>query len=159
MLQVSQMGERWSGEHLIAIAAGGDALGIEPQCAYKRVRESLNSTASIAVGAGGRRHHFAQVDPDGLTARQIDVLSVINRSLREYGFSPTIREIGRALGIKSTNGVNDHIRALVRKGRINRAPLKSRSLVLCNAVDWQARALRAEAEVERLRAQLEAQAA
>jgi repressor LexA len=38
----------------------------------------------------------------------------------QKGVPPTIREIGEALGIKSTNGVSDHIKALVRKGYLER---------------------------------------
>lgn len=33
-----------------------------------------------------------------------------------------------AFGIKSTNGINDHLRALERKGYITRDPLKSRAI-------------------------------
>jgi SOS-response transcriptional repressor LexA len=49
-----------------------------------------------------------------LTHRQAQVLDYIERE----PIPPTLREIGRELDIKSTNGVNDHLRALERKGRI-----------------------------------------
>lgn len=63
-----------------------------------------------------------------LTARQQQVLDYINRCIDEEGIPPTMREIGRHMGIKSTNGVNDHLKALERKGYIKRDYLKSRSL-------------------------------
>jgi len=41
-------------------------------------------------------------------------------SVESQGVVPTYREIGAALGIGSTNGVSDHIKALVRKGYLER---------------------------------------
>jgi len=65
-----------------------------------------------------------------LTHRQGEVLAVLQRLIEEHGIAPTLREIGRELGIRSTNGVNDHLRALERKGYITRKPMMSRALVL-----------------------------
>ncbi len=63
-----------------------------------------------------------------LTARQQAVLDFISHSIDERGFPPTLREIGNHLGIRSTNGVNDHLRALERKGYLTREDMKSRTL-------------------------------
>ena len=63
-----------------------------------------------------------------LTQRQQMVLDFIQSSISERGYPPTIREIGRHLKIKSTNGVNDHLKALERKGYITREDMKSRAL-------------------------------
>jgi repressor LexA len=64
----------------------------------------------------------------GLTARQEQVLHYIRQSIVERGYPPTLREIGAHMGIKSTNGVNDHLRALERKGYLTREDMKSRAL-------------------------------
>jgi repressor LexA len=64
----------------------------------------------------------------GLTARQEQVLSYIRQSIHERGYPPTLREIGAHMGIRSTNGVNDHLRALERKGYLTREDMKSRAL-------------------------------
>jgi hypothetical protein len=56
------------------------------------------------------------------------VLDFIKSSIRERGYPPTLREIGAFMGIKSTNGVNDHLRALERKGYLKREDMKSRAL-------------------------------
>lgn len=64
----------------------------------------------------------------GLTQRQQQVLDFITRRIEEAGYPPTIREIGEEMGIKSTNGVNDHLKALERKGFLVREGLKSRAL-------------------------------
>lgn len=63
-----------------------------------------------------------------LTDRQRAVLEYISGSIQERGYPPTLREIGNHLGIKSTNGVNDHLRALERKGYLTREDMKSRTL-------------------------------
>ncbi len=64
----------------------------------------------------------------GLTPRQFQVLEYIRRSIKERGYPPTLREIGSHMGIRSTNGVNDHLRALENKGYLTREDMKSRSL-------------------------------
>jgi repressor LexA len=64
---------------------------------------------------------------DRLTDRQLEVLRFIARQIEDCGYPPTIREIGEALEIRSTNGVNDHLKALERKGYLTRDPVKSRA--------------------------------
>jgi repressor LexA len=64
----------------------------------------------------------------GLTDRQREVLDFISDSIRKRGYPPTLREIGSHFGIRSTNGVNDHLRALEKKGFLHREDLKSRAL-------------------------------
>jgi repressor LexA len=56
------------------------------------------------------------------------VLDFIRQSIADRGYPPTLREIGARMGIRSTNGVNDHLRALERKGYLTREDLKSRAL-------------------------------
>lgn len=63
-----------------------------------------------------------------LTDRQRQVLSFIGESIRSRGYPPTLREIGERMGIRSTNGVNDHLKALEKKGYLQRQDLKSRAL-------------------------------
>ncbi len=64
----------------------------------------------------------------GLTTRQQMVLDFIRQSIADRGYPPTLREIGARMGIRSTNGVNDHLRALERKGYLTREDMKSRAL-------------------------------
>jgi repressor LexA len=66
----------------------------------------------------------------GLTQRQSQTLEFIRQSINERGYPPTLREIGEHMGIRSTNGVNDHLRALERKGYLRREDMKSRALKL-----------------------------
>ena len=57
---------------------------------------------------------------EDLAPRQREVLEVIASWVQQRGIPPSLREIGDVLGIRSTNGVADHIKALVRKGYIER---------------------------------------
>lgn len=68
--------------------------------------------------------------PTRLTTRQAQVLDVIRSHLTVHGSPPTLREIGIALGIASTNGVSDHLEALERKGAIRRTVNSSRGIQL-----------------------------
>ncbi len=66
--------------------------------------------------------------PAELTNRQSQILDYITSSISDRGFPPTLREIGEFFGIKSTNGVNDHLKALEKKGFLLRDHLKSRAM-------------------------------
>ena len=61
--------------------------------------------------------------------RQVDILRYIQLQLKEQGYPPTVREIGEAVGLRSTNGVAEHLRALIRKGYLAKEDMKSRALV------------------------------
>lgn len=65
---------------------------------------------------------------EALTQRQKEILDFISASIMERGFPPTLREIGEHFQIRSTNGVNDHLKALEKKGHLRREDLKSRAM-------------------------------
>jgi len=67
-----------------------------------------------------------------LTARQQQVLALIRRSVTQTGFPPTRAEIARALGFRSVNAAESHIKALVRKGAIALTAGASRGIRLIN---------------------------
>src|SRR5574337_338071 len=71
-------------------------------------------------------------DRPELTDRQREVYDFIQDRIRAWGYPPTIREIGEHLGIRSTNGVADHLKALKRKGYLQQQDMKSRTLMLVN---------------------------
>lgn len=72
-----------------------------------------------------------------LTDRQAAVLNFIASHIIDTGFPPTIREIGDHLDISSTNGVNDHLKALEKKGYLVREDAKSRAIRPLFAPDGQ----------------------
>lgn len=63
-----------------------------------------------------------------VTERQQAILDFILETIRTKGFPPTLREIGLAFGIRSTKGVNDHLDALEKKGKIRRHAELSRGI-------------------------------
>ena len=67
------------------------------------------------------------------TSRQLEILAIIAKHLRDEKIPPTMREIGVAAGIKSTNAINDHLRALDDKGLLGRKPLLSRGIWVTDA--------------------------
>ncbi|MGB3835678.1 transcriptional repressor LexA [Castellaniella sp.] len=65
-----------------------------------------------------------------LTARQSEILTLIVQAISQTGRPPTRAEIARALGFRSANAAEDHLRALARKGYIQLAAGTSRGIQL-----------------------------
>jgi len=68
-----------------------------------------------------------------LTPRQQQVLDLIRNRVLQTGFPPTRAEIARALGFRSANASEDHLKALARKGVIKLTPGASRGIRLIQA--------------------------
>ena len=64
-----------------------------------------------------------------LTERQKEILGFIEEYVREYGVAPSIRDIAARFGIQ-VRAVADHLKALERKGYIERLPGRSRGIIL-----------------------------
>ena len=67
---------------------------------------------------------------DELTSRQEQILRLIREHLASSGFPPTRLEICRAMGFRSPNAAEEHLRALERKGAIEMTPGASRGIRL-----------------------------
>ena len=65
-----------------------------------------------------------------LTSQQKKVLECVDDHIRSEGFSPSLREIGQAVGLVNVNAVRGHLTALERKGYIERQADKARSIRL-----------------------------
>lgn len=63
-----------------------------------------------------------------LTPKQAAVLGFIEGHLRKNARAPSLREIGAHFGIRSTNGVLEHLKALERKGFISREETARRGI-------------------------------
>lgn len=67
-----------------------------------------------------------------ITERQQEILDFISSFVQERGYPPTLREIGKVVGIGSTNGVVGHLDALEKKKFIIRRPDISRGIEILN---------------------------
>lgn len=65
-----------------------------------------------------------------LTARQQQILSLIQQHIADTGFPPTRAEIATQLGFRSPNAAEEHLKALARKGMIELASGSSRGIRL-----------------------------
>lgn len=65
-----------------------------------------------------------------LTDRQQEILDLIRQTVARTGFPPTRAEIARALGFRSPNAAEDHLKALARKGAIELTAGASRGIRL-----------------------------
>lgn len=65
-----------------------------------------------------------------LSARQEQILAVVQRSIEERGFPPSVREIATQVGLASPSTVKHHLDAMERKGILQRTPGTSRAIDL-----------------------------
>lgn len=68
--------------------------------------------------------------PEGLHPRQEEIVQYLRSRSIEGGYPPSVREIGRAVGLSSSSTVQNHLNVLERKGLIRRDPTKSRTVLL-----------------------------
>lgn len=69
-----------------------------------------------------------------LTDRQQQILDLIRQTIARTGFPPTRAEIAGALGFRSPNAAEDHLKALARKGAIELTAGASRGIRLKDAI-------------------------
>lgn len=69
-----------------------------------------------------------------ITERQREIYEFISTTIATRGIPPSMREIGKKFGIRSTNGVEGHLAALDRQGLITRERGKSRSIALPGSI-------------------------
>jgi repressor LexA len=92
---------------------------------------SAGTTDPAGAGAGADVHTFpdpADTESTALTPRQRKVLEVIRDWVERFGYPPSVREIGDAVGLTSTSSVHHQLRALERKGYLRRDPNRTRAV-------------------------------
>jgi repressor LexA len=65
-----------------------------------------------------------------LTKRQQEIFDFIKRYSASYGYPPTVRDIGKAVGLASSSTVHAHLANLERIGMLRRDPTKPRAIEL-----------------------------
>ena len=65
-----------------------------------------------------------------MTNRQQEIFQFIKRYASKYGYPPTVREIGKAVGLASSSTVHAHLANLEKYGVLRRDPTKPRAIEL-----------------------------
>ena len=65
-----------------------------------------------------------------MTSRQQEIFQYIKRYASKYGYPPTVREIGKAVGLASSSTVHAHLANLEKYGVLRRDPTKPRAIEL-----------------------------
>jgi repressor LexA len=63
-----------------------------------------------------------------LTKRQQEIFDYVKRYAREHGYPPTVRDIGKAIGLTSSSTVHAHLANLEKLGLLRRDPTKPRAI-------------------------------
>ncbi len=77
-------------------------------------------------------------DPMAINKREKAIIKFIEKEMEENGYAPSVREIGKAVGLKSTATVHGYLAKLAEKGYIKKEEQKGRTLRLlkgCNGED------------------------
>ena len=69
-------------------------------------------------------------DPNELNKREKAILKFIEMQVKEKGYPPSVREIGKAVGLSSTATVHTYLTGLAKKGYIKKEDQKGRTLKL-----------------------------
>ena len=64
----------------------------------------------------------------GLTDRQQQILAFVRQAVRERGYPPSVREIGNAVGLRSTSSVHHQLQILQREGYLRRDLSRPRAI-------------------------------
>ena len=68
------------------------------------------------------------MDDSKITEKQMKVLEYVKEQIKKNGYAPSVREICQALGLKSTSTVHGYLARLQKKGLIQKAALKPRTI-------------------------------
>jgi repressor LexA len=79
------------------------------------------------LGPQAKRARSGRMD---LTKRQQEIFDFIKRYSAKYGYPPTVRDIGKAVGLASSSTVHAHLANLERIGLLRRDPTKPRAIEL-----------------------------
>src|SRR4051812_14386700 len=79
--------------------------------------------------------------PMDLTKRQQEIFDFIKRYSAKYGYPPTVRDIGKAVGLASSSTVHAHLANLEKLGLLRRDPSKPRAIELLDRAVEQVRSI------------------
>src|SRR6476619_8037643 len=89
------------------------------------LRTHVRITSMDSTEAGG-----LMVDTSSLTKRQKEIFEYVKSYARDHGYPPTVRDIGKAIGLTSSSTVHAHLANLEKLGLLKRDPTKPRAIEL-----------------------------
>lgn len=90
---------------------------------------SPEPTAAPPAVVGGRGRSTPRAAP-ALTRRQQDILDAIRHHVADIGYPPSVRELGKAVGLTSTSSIAHQLEILAARGYIRRDERRPRALVI-----------------------------
>jgi repressor LexA len=111
-----------------ASAGGGDTAGVSELASEPVSRRGREAPTGPQRGSAVSAFPDPATDAGGLTPRQRKVLEVIRDWVERFGYPPSVREIGDAVGLTSTSSVHHQLRTLERKGYLRRDPHRTRAV-------------------------------
>src|SRR4029078_12804198 len=87
------------------------------------LRTHVRITATEPAESGG-----LMVDTSSLTKRQKEIFEYVKSYARDHGYPPTVRDIGKAIGLTSSSTVHAHLANLEKLGMLKRDPTKPRAI-------------------------------
>ncbi len=76
------------------------------------------------------KNKITNINDVRVTEKQLKVLEYVKECIRRDGYAPSVRDICKALGLKSTSTVHGYLARLQRNGLINKASLKPRTITI-----------------------------
>jgi repressor LexA len=77
--------------------------------------------------------------PESLSDKQGKILEYIKQNVRAKGYPPSVREIGKAVGLSSSSTVHAHLAKIEALGFIRRDPTKPRAIEIMDEASWRQR--------------------
>lgn len=71
-----------------------------------------------------------------LTAREEQLLEVLVDHVTDHGFQPSMRELARAVGLRSASTVHHYVTSLEAKGYVRRPQGRPRAIEILRGHDW-----------------------
>ena len=67
-----------------------------------------------------------------ISAKQKEILDFIKKEVLDKGYPPSVRDICKAVSLKSTSSIHSHLETLEKNGYIRRDPTKPRAIEICD---------------------------
>lgn len=72
---------------------------------------------------------------EDLTQKETEILFFIKKRIEEFGYPPSVREIGKGVGLKSPSSVHGYLERLEEKDYIIKSAMKNRAIVIKDQYD------------------------